>query len=320
MSTQLSPIEDENTASVSRARPSTAVITPMRSANDEQKQIAPLPANSNLNFSGQQVHVQVIERAQPITADFFIDAYDKIIIPFSALSLAYEVDGRANTIELTPGQGLFIPAAVTEMDITGITCEEYLMLDVDAELRRSACADFAHSLDHMSTRLTILDGTQYLLKFAQTARRLLLSPCGQSTKTVQAIGFMAVIETLFTMQSRAKISTRLTSKMLAGVDEYIKDHIDEALRLQDLAGVCGMSTHHFARSFKALTGRTPYQHILDKRVMIARRKLVSSTLSIAEVAYDTGFSSQSHMTEIFRRMIGVTPGKVRDQSAELSLN
>lgn len=100
----------------------------------------------------------------------------------------------------------------------------------------------------------------------------------------------------------------LNASKVRMIDRYIEANLEDPLRLEKLAQLAGISRYHFLRSFKTATGLTPLQYILVKRVERARQMLKDSKESIAEVAYATGFSSQSHLNRTFKRHFGLTPG------------
>jgi AraC family transcriptional regulator len=107
--------------------------------------------------------------------------------------------------------------------------------------------------------------------------------------------------------------SRLTSAQLRVIDEYIHTHLDQKFSVADLAACLHLSVPHFERMFRATTHRAPYHYALELRLERARLLLAHSRLSIAEVAYQCGFSSQSHFTAHFRRYIGISPARfVRD--------
>ena len=60
---------------------------------------------------------------------------------------------------------------------------------------------------------------------------------------------------------------------------------------------------------------TPYQYVLDKRIERAQLMIETTSLSLAQISFASGFSSQSHMTDVFRAKLGMTPGKVRSGQA-----
>lgn len=98
---------------------------------------------------------------------------------------------------------------------------------------------------------------------------------------------------------------------LRRVVEYIDAHLAEELSLAELAGVTGLTPHHFGRAFKAMTGRPPHRFVIERRIQKARELLRDADQPIADIAQAVGFSSQSHLTINFRRMTGATPAHYR---------
>ena len=88
---------------------------------------------------------------------------------------------------------------------------------------------------------------------------------------------------------------------------YIQDHLADDISLDAIANEVGMSQYHFGRLFKQATGFSPYQYALKCRVERGKELLLHKKLSINEVALEVGFSSQSHFTQSFKKLLGVTP-------------
>ena len=109
----------------------------------------------------------------------------------------------------------------------------------------------------------------------------------------------------------------LTSSQLEKVRNHIDHNLDSQIRLQDLSDLIGHSASHFSRQFKNATGKSPHQFIVLQRVECAKRLLRHTTSSIAEIALDCGFAHQEHLTHVFRRVAGVTPGSYRKASHDL---
>ena len=79
-----------------------------------------------------------------------------------------------------------------------------------------------------------------------------------------------------------------------------------------MAEVAGLSPYHFARQFKTATGLPPHQYVILRRVERAKHLLRAGTgLSLAEVAACAGFSDQSQFSHHFKRLLGVTPRRIR---------
>ena len=95
------------------------------------------------------------------------------------------------------------------------------------------------------------------------------------------------------------------------IREYMEVHLGESIDLSMLAGVAGLSVHHFARQFKQSIGVTPHHYLTQKRVERAQEMLAQTDLTLSEIAYAAGFSDQSHLTRHFRHMLGTTPREFR---------
>ena len=94
----------------------------------------------------------------------------------------------------------------------------------------------------------------------------------------------------------------------------IEERLAEDLPLPELARAASLSVYHFARAFKAATGLAPHRYILERRVERARELLEADAPALAEIADRCGFASQAHMTHVFKRATGVTPGAFRTSS------
>lgn len=97
--------------------------------------------------------------------------------------------------------------------------------------------------------------------------------------------------------------------------EHIETHLDEELRLGNLAKLANLSRHHFCRAFKATFGVPPGRYITERRIDRAKTLLRDSRRSITEIALDLGFASHSHFTDAFRKITGITPSRYRHDHA-----
>lgn len=93
--------------------------------------------------------------------------------------------------------------------------------------------------------------------------------------------------------------------------EFIDENLTEDITLDDLAGLAGLSTYHFSRKFKADLGMAPHAYVISRRVEKAKRLLKSDRLPLKFVAAECGFTDQSHLSRIFRKLLGVTPNDFR---------
>lgn len=93
---------------------------------------------------------------------------------------------------------------------------------------------------------------------------------------------------------------------------YINEHFTENITLNDIASALSISPIYFHQTFsRAMGKKTPFDYILNKRIDLAKKLLVSSTYSLAEIAYKCGFSSQSYFGQVFKKKTNITPYEYR---------
>ncbi|HEU5199468.1 MAG TPA: AraC family transcriptional regulator [Ktedonobacterales bacterium] len=103
----------------------------------------------------------------------------------------------------------------------------------------------------------------------------------------------------------------LTHQQTRRVLEYVQAHLSETLSLETLAQQTGYTPYHFTRLFRQGTGESPHQFVLRLRIEQARRLLAETSLPLAEIAAACGFAHQSHLTQVFKRHLGLTPRAYR---------
>jgi transcriptional regulator of acetoin/glycerol metabolism len=114
-----------------------------------------------------------------------------------------------------------------------------------------------------------------------------------------------------TLAPAPQVHGGLSPGAMRRVREYVEVHLGESIDLSMLAGVAGLSVHHFARQFKQSAGVTPHVYLMQKRVERAQEMLVQTDLSLAEIAFAVGFFDQGHLARHFRYMLDTTPREFR---------
>jgi AraC family transcriptional regulator len=89
--------------------------------------------------------------------------------------------------------------------------------------------------------------------------------------------------------------------------EYIDAHLQEPIGLADVPASIGLSRMHFAAQFRAATGVSPHQFLLNRRLEHAKYLLLKSDESVIDIAFLSGFRSHAHFTATFKRVTGDTP-------------
>jgi AraC family transcriptional regulator len=103
----------------------------------------------------------------------------------------------------------------------------------------------------------------------------------------------------------------LPERQLLQVLEYINEHLDQDIKLADLAALLDMSQFHFSHLFKQAIGTSPYQYLIEQRIERAKHLLKKSDRSVMDIAFLCGFNSHSHLSKQFRQVTGTTPKAYR---------
>jgi len=93
---------------------------------------------------------------------------------------------------------------------------------------------------------------------------------------------------------------------------FIEEHHPEDLSVAEIASAACISTTEASRCFREVLKIRPIQYLNQFRLQKAKLLLLSTDKSVAEIAEETGFSSNTYFTRLFRRMYGSTPVEVRN--------
>ncbi|TDD67633.1 AraC family transcriptional regulator [Jiangella aurantiaca] len=110
---------------------------------------------------------------------------------------------------------------------------------------------------------------------------------------------------------RRAVTGRLDRVLLDRVADVVEARLSDPLTVDDLAAAATLSPFHFARAFKASTGLAPHEYVTSLRMERAKSLLLTSRLSVPEIAYAVGLSNVSHFRRTFRRHTGFLPSDLR---------
>ncbi|MEM9358201.1 MAG: AraC family transcriptional regulator [Pseudomonadota bacterium] len=105
---------------------------------------------------------------------------------------------------------------------------------------------------------------------------------------------------------------KIDDHRLNRVVDYIHDRLADDLSLKDLADIAAMSPFHFSRAFKAATGHSPLQYLIGCRMDRAKVLLRTTKLTVAEIAYRTGYEDAGRFSQHFKKRVGVRPSAYRE--------
>lgn len=209
----------------------------------------------------------------------------------------------------------FIPRDLLIRTLPNGAYKEWLLLLEPGPLRDAV--DGFLELQHIPMRYADITASD-VVGMVQVLRDLVINGEADSWPLITdslVMGIAAAVARELSEEGRREATARnavgLGAMRAQRVIDYIDANIGKRLRLHELADVALLSTHHFARMFKAEFGVTPARFVLERRIRYARNLLRLPGWSIAEVAIAAGFASQSHMTTIFAEHVGATPAEYR---------
>lgn len=119
--------------------------------------------------------------------------------------------------------------------------------------------------------------------------------------------FLFLIQQLLEEYSDAAIAAvQGPSLEIKTVCDYLETNYSKAITLDSLSVLTGLSKYHLLRSFTRQKGISPYSYLETVRIGKAK-KLLEKGIPPIEAAFQTGFSTQSHFSNFFKKFIGLTP-------------
>jgi AraC family transcriptional regulator len=107
----------------------------------------------------------------------------------------------------------------------------------------------------------------------------------------------------------------LETELLARLEQYVFQNVDQPLTVATLARFAGLSPSHFSRIFTETTGYTPHGFVIQARLQRAIELVRVGQFRLADIAMMTGFADQSHLARWVRRAHGVTLTDIRRRNS-----
>lgn len=94
---------------------------------------------------------------------------------------------------------------------------------------------------------------------------------------------------------------------------YIRKHCTRPIGVEDVADVMAVSRRTLEKRLKKATGRTPQEAIHHAQIEVVKERLTRTDSTIEQIAHDCGFNHATRLSEIFKRLAGMTPGRYRQR-------
>lgn len=106
---------------------------------------------------------------------------------------------------------------------------------------------------------------------------------------------------------------RNQSEIVRNVASYIRHHLSDAIKTEDIATSLFMSRSHLSTRFKNETGMNLTEYIHYVKISEAKHLLTHTDKNLLMISNYLGYSSQSHFTRIFKKMVGISPTEYREK-------
>ena len=134
-----------------------------------------------------------------------------------------------------------------------------------------------------------------------------------SIKEVLLNKYITDILTQLLISKDNDVRQTINSDIIEETATYINEHLKEELTLDLLATRASLSPYYFTRLFKKQIGLTPHDYLIATRVNFAKFLLKTTNISIKEICYNSGFSSESSFCSTFKNREKITPSAFRGQ-------
>ncbi|URN95044.1 MAG: response regulator [Candidatus Pristimantibacillus lignocellulolyticus] len=112
----------------------------------------------------------------------------------------------------------------------------------------------------------------------------------------------------------SKESYLSSEEVITTAIQYIEDHYQDNLSLEKVAAIVYLHPVYFSQLFKKITGKGYKDFVIQLRLEQAKKLLITSQLKVVEVAEQVGYSDLRHFTQIFRKVVQLTPSEYRSKN------
>lgn len=180
--------------------------------------------------------------------------------------------------------------------------------------RPEAHCEYTETLLRAPNYFQLIDGSRYRAVLEDLVMHLQSEPYDPHCELVNA----RLLELFYRIRVDSRKNHKFLETHAKGYDRfisdslaYMRDRFDEKITLRTLADLTGYTPNYFHSLFTKIMGETPQKYLTDIRISHAKNLLAGTKKSLSEIAYECGFSSQSHFNTQFKKAVLLTPYEYR---------
>lgn len=263
--------------------------------------LPPATCLENFHVSHHSIgHFNVIHNRYP--ANHLIDRHEhEVATVYLVLRGSHVEEAAGSSVDCAAGSVVFSPQGSCHTDAYGTAGGEAFLIEVPLHVIERA-REAGARLDE-PRHLPLGSATPLLHRLYEEAAR---------QDDVTTFAFEALLlHILAVLHRKTSPGPAPIPRWLARARDLIHDRFNEPLSLAEVAAAADVHPVHLSSMFHRSYGVTFGMYVRQLRVEQARRLLVMTEKTIAEIALDCGFCDQSHLSRAFRDAIGMSPGSYR---------
>ncbi len=128
----------------------------------------------------------------------------------------------------------------------------------------------------------------------------------------------ALLAIIYNINQKEKTSNQKENYNLGVyIKEYIDEHYLDEINLKNMAQNLHISEYYLSHTFKKYMGYSPMQYVIQQRIREAQNLLLSTDLTITEIAFHCGYNNSNYFQSVFNNIVGMPPGKYRKSWKEI---
>lgn len=122
---------------------------------------------------------------------------------------------------------------------------------------------------------------------------------------------LTYISLLLKNGKRSEATSTYQNETAISAEEYIKEHYEKPIKLCDIAKSVNLSPNYFHTIFSNFFNMTPHEYLKQHRIKVAKGLLLTTQLSISDIAEKCGFANQQYFTSVFKTNVGFSPAEFK---------